>query len=555
MTYTLITPGGAQFDSLRNAFNQRWSAPDLKAVYICSSGTDVVDALNNAVHAFDAQPGDVRILGGGHCYENFVYNSETKVIIDVTGIKTLTADDDADTITVGAGYTNWEIARLLFKNFNLQLPAGSCYSVGLGGHVTGGGYGLSSRACGLTVDYISAFEIAVYSQASKGFKLIHANAKNNPDLCWALRGGGGGNFGVITEYTFKSLPDAFKNADIFVVAINWDDIGSSRTLKSIMGVYADYCANVGASADISDRQWSSNIFALGKFAHKSQGQIAFVIQSAWNENAEQDVQTRQVKNFVNDLDGISGVSPTRLRSQTAGYPTLVPGLFGPPSIGKFDITAPYAAQSMSWIDATMTNNGSGANQRGCYNSVYFRTMLTDVQLQKMYDYLSGGHDIDGLDYSQTLLQIDSYGGKINEYHGGDTSIRQRSSIMKGQFQIYWNDGYQNDLDRDSDYVGWLDNFFRDMFAETGGFPNPRYKPPAGGASPTDAKASVDGCYVNYPNRNLGTNGGTPDIEHALHLYFSLGITKKLVKVKAAFDSRNWFRHAQSVPVSLTDTAV
>ena len=92
----------------------------------------------------------------------FRLQPRTKVVIDVTGIKDFEHDSKAAVTSIGAGHTNWSAAKLLFKEHNLQLPAGSCYSVGLGGHVTGGGYGLSSRAYGLTVDYVCGFEVIVF---------------------------------------------------------------------------------------------------------------------------------------------------------------------------------------------------------------------------------------------------------------------------------------------------------------------------------------------------------------------------------------------------------
>ncbi|MCY3675272.1 MAG: FAD-binding protein [Paracoccaceae bacterium] len=482
-------------------------------------------------------PGDIRVLGGGHCYEDFVYNANTKAVIDITGINSI--NFSGTKLIVGAGNTNWDSIKALFKRYGKQLPGGSCYSVGLGGHITGGGYGLSSRAFGLTVDWVSGFEVVINDGTD--FKTITATKDQNADLFTALRGGGGGSFGIITNYLFDALPDAYEGADLFAIAINWSSITDWTVLKSILNVYTNYCKNVGTSPTPADQQWSPNIFALGKFMHKANGQIMFGIQSAWKTTAEQEAQYQQVKNFVTSLETISGVVLDFVRTSPIGHPSLMQGFALAPDDAVFDIDSTFASQSMSWIDATMTNNGSGPNQRGNYNSAYFRTMLTDIQIQEMFDYLSGSKDTPDLDYSQTLLQIDSYGGQINQYSGGNTSIKQRSSIMKGQFQIYWNDGFQNQSDLDTQYVAWLTAFFTDMFKETGGFPDP--------TSSSSAAASVDGCYVNYPNSILGTNGGTPDIHHALNLYFGQDIAASLIKTKAQYDPDNWFQHAQSIPMS------
>lgn len=548
MAYTLITDNDSQFPSLRNAFNQRWVAPNLQGVYVCSNTQDVIDALTDSYITKSAYPGEVRILGGGHCYENFIYNDETKYVIDINGINNIEYDSSTQVTTIGSGQTNWGAAVVLQKLYNQQLPAGSCYSVGLGGHITGGGYGLSSRTYGLTVDYISGVEIVVPS-GSSGFKAVTASENENQDLFVAIRGGGGGSFGIITQYMFKKLPPAFQNADLFAVAIDWSDIQSAKTLQSILDVYASYCGNVGTSTNISDQQLSNNIFVLGKFAHKVSKQIAFIIQSAWNAKAEQTTQTQQIQNFISDLGKLPSVSPTHLSSPIAGYPSLLPGMYGGHNNKLLGIPVSTDAQSMSWINATMTNNGSGPNQRGVYNSVYFRTKLTDAQCNSMYNYLSGSKDTSGLNYSQTLLQIDSYGGAINSYQKGDTSVKQRSSIMKGQFQTYWQSDGAKSMDLDAKYVAWQKSFFNDMFSETGGFPDPDYVAPSGQPDPVQAKDSVDGCYVNYPNSILGTNNGVPNIDHALHLYFGDAISARLKSTKTRIDPKNYFQHAQSIPVS------
>ena len=539
MAPTIITSGNLQFDGMRNGFNQRWTAPNLQAVYLCSNAEDVVAALRDASTRLSLGPGDIRVLGGGHCYEGFVYNANTKAVIDITGIDLIQVMNDRpdSPFSIGAGNTNWNATKALYKMFGKQLPGGSCYSVGLGGHITGGGYGLSSRAFGLTVDWVTGFEVVVNDGTN--FKVVNANKDENADLFKALRGGGGGSFGIITSYLFDTLPNAYEGADLFSVAIDWNSITDWNVLKSILSVYADYCKNVGKS--VSESQWSQNIFALGKFMHMVNRQVVFGIQSAWMTMEEQTTQFQQVKNFVEKLGSIGGVKLEFVRVPIKGHPSLTQGGALAPDDAVFDITSSFAAQSMSWIDATMTNNGSGPNQRGNYNSAYFRTMLTDVQVQAMFDYLSGMKDTPGLDYSQTLLQIDSYGGAINAYVGTDTSIKQRSSIMKAQFQTYWNDGYMNQSDMDAKYVAWLTSFFMDMFKETGGFPDP--------TSASPAAASVDGCYVNYPNIILGTNGGTPDIHHALGLYFGPDITASLIRTKAQHDSKNWFQHKQSIPLS------
>ena len=77
------------------------------------------------------------------------------------------------------------------------MPAGSCPTVGVGGLALGGGVGLAGRALGTTSDNIRSLTIVTANGQA-----LTANARQNADLYWACRGGGGGNFGIVTGFTF-----------------------------------------------------------------------------------------------------------------------------------------------------------------------------------------------------------------------------------------------------------------------------------------------------------------------------------------------------------------
>ena len=81
------------------------------------------------------------------------------------------------------------------------LPAGSCPSVGVSGVTFGGGMGLAARAFGLTVDNLIGVQIVTADG-----RIRTVNKNTDPDLLWALRGGGGGNFGIVTQFTFNVHP-------------------------------------------------------------------------------------------------------------------------------------------------------------------------------------------------------------------------------------------------------------------------------------------------------------------------------------------------------------
>jgi FAD/FMN-containing dehydrogenase len=135
---------------------------------------------------------------GGHSYAG--YSSTTGVVIDVSRLSSITVDTVAGTASVGAGARLMDVYRALAAH-GVTIPGGSCPSVGIAGLTLGGGIGYSGRKLGLTCDSLRALTIVTADGVVRT-----CSAKHNPDLFWACRGGGGGNFGIATRFTFATHP-------------------------------------------------------------------------------------------------------------------------------------------------------------------------------------------------------------------------------------------------------------------------------------------------------------------------------------------------------------
>jgi FAD/FMN-containing dehydrogenase len=146
---------------------------------------------------------------GGHSYEGFSQSSD--VVIDLRGLAAIAVDKAAGTVTVGAGATLFQIYQALAAQ-GLALQAGSCPTVGISGHILGGGHGLLARSHGLTCDSLQQVTI-VDAQA----RTLQADATSEPDLFWACRGGGGGSFGIATQFVL----DVFPLASALVFGVSW----------------------------------------------------------------------------------------------------------------------------------------------------------------------------------------------------------------------------------------------------------------------------------------------------------------------------------------------
>ena len=504
--------------SLQQGFNRRWFGTNVDYVYLCFDAQGVVDALTEIIPEYGS---DFAIKSGGHCYENFVFNSDVKVIIDVSPMNSI-QQDSSGTIIMGAGATNWEAYKWLAKR-GLALPAGSCYSVGLGGHICGGGYGLLSRLHGLTVDWLSAVEIVtVNSNGTPSLQTVSANSgsQNDKDLFWAHTGGGGGNFGVITAYHFDSLPKAPDIALIGSLSFNWSDVDLD-TLKALLVGFAE-------TAGSPLREYFGEI----KLNHVSAGgQFSFLYQIVNSSDLY----------YVSDLQDAAQTIKDKFSAIVSPVDPVDPIIGHPIWLGSNLLDSELRV--FTFYEALQYLNGSGPNQRGKYKSAYMRKYFPSDQVEKIYNWL---HDTTTVDQSltkQTLLQVDSYGGAINDKSSSATAIPQRDSIMKLQYQAYWA---QNDSEFDTpdstegtELVNWMNAAYEDIYSSSGGVPNPLQ----------DSSDTVDGCYYNYPDSELvNTEGG---LETAMYLYFKDNFktnSRSLSKVKQNWDPGNYFNHPQSIPL-------
>ncbi|WP_435894742.1 FAD-binding oxidoreductase [Oceaniferula spumae] len=160
---------------------------------VCQSETEVAAALRYA-HGKNTQ---VTVKSGGHSFEGFSSNNGG-LMVDLSGMKTMTYDSKQKTLKAQPGCKLGDVGKLLFPKGRL-LPSGSCAGVGLAGLTLGGGYGLFARKYGLTCDHLIGVRMV------DGQGNVH-DSDQQPDLLKVCRGGGNGNFGIITELRFRTVP-------------------------------------------------------------------------------------------------------------------------------------------------------------------------------------------------------------------------------------------------------------------------------------------------------------------------------------------------------------
>lgn len=185
---TYFKKGDVEYELLRKGFNKRIEKfPQIIA--LCTNTAGVAEAIKYA--AQNKLP--VAIKSGGHCMEGFSCN-DGGMVINLSSFNKIEWID-SNNVKVGPGCTLSDIYDEVLPRKKI-LPGGSCAGVGIGGLTLGGGYGLLARKFGLTCD--SLYEVTMVD----GQGNIRSSV-NDKDLLWACKGGGNGNFGVITEMKFR----------------------------------------------------------------------------------------------------------------------------------------------------------------------------------------------------------------------------------------------------------------------------------------------------------------------------------------------------------------
>lgn len=189
----IILPAHEKYDQARKVYNAMIDKrPGM--IVRCADIADVISAVK-----FGKEHGLlVAVRGGGHNGGGLGVCDEG-MVIDLSGIKYVVVDQPTGKVRVGGGNTLGEIDHATHA-FGLAIPAGIISTTGIGGLALGGGVGYLSRKYGLTIDNLLEAEIVL----ADGTVAI-ANANRNPDLFWAIRGGGG-NFGIVTSFLFQAHP-------------------------------------------------------------------------------------------------------------------------------------------------------------------------------------------------------------------------------------------------------------------------------------------------------------------------------------------------------------
>ncbi|MFB9476603.1 FAD-binding oxidoreductase [Nonomuraea salmonea] len=501
-TATTVGPDSPQYPDLVRALNARYTAAP-RSVHVVDAPRQVRAIVEQAVSANKR----LTVRGGGHCLEDFVYNSDVQMIIDLSNMNRVYYDEARNAIAVESGATLLDVYEKLYQTWGVTVPGGICYSVGMGGHVAGGGWGWLVRRDGLIIDHLYGVEVVTVRASGVVRKVVATREADDPhrDLWWAHTGGGGGNFGVVTRYFFRSpdatgtdptrlLPRPPSKVLYAVAAWGWDQLNKDRFLQLIQN-YANW--HVTNAAPTSPTRFLSSFMVLN---HVSNGTVVLLTQvDAGAPNAE---------TILND------------------YLTFMSNGVAQPFISQVRLPWLQAARLTGTTNPLLND----PTLRGEYKSAYMKAAFPQDQAEALYKHLART-DIDNPNLS---VQLSPFGGMTAAVQPGDTASVHRGAAFKMLWAANWSDPAD-----DAKNIAWARESYQDTYAATGGVP-----------VPNDV---TDGCYVNYPDADLSDPTFNRSTSTWHDLYYKDNYPR-LQQVKKKYDPRDFFRHRQSVELPPSKSA-
>lgn len=218
----VLLPADKDFQAAHQVFNPLWDARKPLAVARCRTTEDVQACVELAAES--RVP--IAARSGGHSYAGYSV-PDGGLQVDLSAMTDVEVRPDG-TVRVGAGAKLIDVYTALAQA-GRALPAGSCPSVGIAGLTLGGGIGVLSRMYGLTCDRL---EVATAITADS--RIIPASRAKDADLFWALRGGGGGNFAIVTEFVFSTVPAP----ELVVFSLRFP----AGSVTSVLGAWQEWVA-------------------------------------------------------------------------------------------------------------------------------------------------------------------------------------------------------------------------------------------------------------------------------------------------------------------------
>ena len=379
---SLARPGSATYDAVRLLANPRYDDERPLAVLSVGSEQDVATGFSFA-RDHDLP---VALRSGGHSYPGWSGGGSPRaLVIDCRPLDRVALDGTS--ATIGAGAVLAAVYAAVAAR-GRAIPGGSCPTVGIAGLTLGGGVGVLTRAMGLTCDAVTSVRVVTADG-----RLRTASADEDPDLFWALRGGGGGHLGLVTSFDF-----ATEAAPAITSAyLAWPFAAAAQVVEAWQAW----------APDADARLWST-MKALGGADHAAGPTI--LVSATWTGPAAE------------------------LDSQLAGLLRHVPA----PST-RVDHTRRY-------LEAMQAYAGSGERESFAATS---HVMYDPLDADGISDLLDRVRAAQSSGLKEAGISVDALGGRVRDLGPSDTAFVHRDALATVQYTATFPPG---DAATADDYV-------------------------------------------------------------------------------------------------------
>jgi FAD/FMN-containing dehydrogenase len=392
-TKELVLPGQAGYTTARQLFDPRFDTVEPAGIAYCGTPQDVSTCL-----AFVRRFGlPAAARSGGHSYEG--WSSSTGLIMDVTRMNSVLVGTGGTTVRVGAGTRLVDFYSGLAAH-GLAVPGGSCPTVGVAGLTLGGGVGVLSRQYGLTSDHLEAVQIVTADGTIRD-----CDAGRNSDLLWACRGGGGGNFGVVTSFTFRTQ----QLSELVIFFLSWPWSQAARVVSG----WQSWVPST------PDALWSN----LHLIASPHGGPPTVSIGGTYLGSVG------AVQGLLAGLYAAAGSAPASPFVAERSY------------LNAMMVEAGCADLSVSQCHLpTQTPDGQVARQPSYAKSDFFTKRLPPAAVQALVDGIARVTAVPGAASGVGAIAFDALGGAVNQVDPAATAFVHRDALFLAQYSTSWSWG-------------------------------------------------------------------------------------------------------------------
>jgi FAD/FMN-containing dehydrogenase len=424
----LVRPGSSRYTTAHQLFDPTFDTIMPAAIAYCGSPSDVQTCLTFAQKfSLPLTP-----RSGGHSYAG--YSTTTGMVLDVTRMNTVVVNASNGTAIIGAGTRLIDVYAALAPQ-GLALPAGSCPTVGIAGLTLGGGIGVLGRKFGLTCDNMLSAQIVLADG-----RVLTCDANSNADLFWALQGGGGGNFGVVTSFTFQT----HQVSAISLCTLQWP----WSSAADVFNAWQSWAPSA------PDELWSNCLF----------------LSSSNDTSGQPIVRVNGV--YVGDVSALNSLTQ-QLISKIPATPTTNYSTNASLFNVMMDEAGCYGKTVAECHLPSQNPQGQVQRVPQAAKSDYFNKAMPRQGIDALVNAINTRQSSPSL--GNGGIGIDAYGGAINRIASNATAFVHRNDLFQVQYTANWDIGASSS--NIAANRSWLQNVWQAMRPYASGYAYQNYIDP------------------------------------------------------------------------------